>query len=46
MGEERLNALSLVCIFPDIFFDYDKIIEIYASKCPRRILLMNPLIEN
>ena len=33
MGEERLNALSLiVCIHRDIFLDYDKIIDIYASK--------------
>ena len=28
MGEERLNALSLVCIHRDIFLDYDKIIDI------------------
>ena len=41
MGEERLNALSLVCIHQDIF---DKII--YASKYPRRMLLINPLSEN
>ena len=46
MDEERLNALSLVCIHRDIFLDYDKIIEIYASKYPRRMLLINPLREN
>ena len=47
MGEERLNALSLVCIHQDIFLDYDKIIDIYASsKYPRRMLLINPLSEN
>ena len=46
MGEERLNALSLVYIHRDIFLDYDKIINIYASKYPRRMLLINPLIEN
>ena len=46
MGEERLNALSFVCIHQDIFLDYDKIIEIYASKYPRRMLLINPLSEN
>ena len=28
MGEELLNALSLVCIHRDIFLDYDKIIDI------------------
>ena len=46
MGEERLNALSLVCIHRDIFLDYDKIINIYASKYPRRRLLINPVSEN
>ena len=43
MGEERLNDLSLVCIHLDIFLDYDKIIDMYASKYPRRMLLINPL---
>ena len=46
MGEERLNVLSLVYIHRDIFLDYDEIIEIYASKYPRRMLLINPLSEN
>ena len=45
-GEERLNGLLLVYIHGDIFFDYDKIIDVYASKYSRRILLINPLIEN
>ena len=40
---ERVNVLLLVCIHRDIFFDYDKIIDIYASKYPRRMLLVNPL---
>ena len=42
MSEERLNALSLVCIHRDIFLAYDKIIDIYASKYQRRMLLNNP----
>ena len=46
MGEEGLNALSLVCIHRDIFLDYDKIINIYVSKYPKRMLLINPLSEN
>ena len=46
MGEERLNALSFACIHQDIFLDYDKIIEIYAFKYPRRMLLINPLSKN
>ena len=46
MGEECLNAFSLVRIHRDIFLDYDKITDIYASKYPRRVLLINPLSEN
>ena len=47
MGEERLlNAFSLVYIHRDIFLDYDKIIDIYAFKYPRRMFLINPLGEN
>ena len=42
---ERVNVLLLVCIHRDIFFDYDKIIDIYASKYPRRMRLVNPLSE-
>ena len=45
MGEERLNALSLVYTHRDIFL-YDKIIDIYASKYSRRMLLINRLSEN
>ena len=45
-GKERLNALSFLWIHQDIFLDYDKIIEIYASKCPRKLLLINLLSEN
>ena len=43
---ERANALLLVCIHRDIFLDYEKITDIYASKYPRRMLLINPLREN
>ena len=46
MGEERLNAFSLLYIHRDIFLDYDKIIGIFASKYPRRMLLINPQSEN
>ena len=41
-----VNVLLLVCIQRDTFLDYDKIIDIYASKYPRRMLLINPLSEN
>ena len=43
---ESVNALLLVCIHRDIFLDYDKKIDIYASKYSRRMLLINPLSEN
>ena len=46
MGEERLNALLLVHIHRDIFLEYNKIIDMYASKYPSRMLLINPLSEN
>ena len=43
---ERANAFLLVCFHWDIFLDHDKIIDIYASKYPRRMLLINPVSEN
>ena len=43
MGEECLNALSLVYIYRDIFLHDDKVIDIYASKYPRRLLSINSL---
>ena len=46
MGEDCLNALLLVYILRDIFLDYDKIIDMYAFKYPRRMLLINTLSEN
>ena len=46
MGEERLNALSLVCVHRDILLDHGKIIDIYAWKYQRRMLVINPLNEN
>ena len=41
--KELYNALLLACIHPNIFLDYDKIIDISASKYPRMMLLINPL---
>ena len=46
LRHERVNALLLACIHWDIFLDYDKIIDIYASKYQRRMLLINPLSKN
>ena len=39
---ERVNALLLAYIHWDIFLDYDKIIDIYASKYQKSMLLINP----
>ena len=38
----RVHALLLGCIHWDIFLDYDKIIDNYASIYQRRMLLINP----
>ena len=46
MGEELVNALLLVYIHQDIFFDYDKIIDMYTPKYPRSTFLINHLSEN
>ena len=46
LRHERINALLFVCIHQDIYLDYDKIIDIYASKYPRRMLLIDLLSEN
>ena len=47
LRHESVNALLLACINRDIFLDYDKIIDIYASKSkyPGRMLLMNLLVQ-
>ena len=46
MSKERLNALLLVSIHEDIFLDYGKMIDIPASKYPRRMFLINSLSGN
>ena len=46
LRNERVSALLLACIQWNIFLDYDKIIDIYASKHLRRTLLINPLSKH
>ena len=46
LHHKSVNALLLACIHWDIFFDYEKIIDIYAFKCQRRMLFINPLGKN
>lgn len=43
MSEERFNALVLLYVHSDIELDYDVIVNKYANKYPRRMLLVNPL---
>jgi hypothetical protein len=43
MGEDRLNALLLLFIHRDIELDYEKIVDMFARRNARRMLLINPL---
>ena len=43
MGEDRFNALILLFIHQDFSLDIDTIIDTYARKRPRRMLLLNSL---
>ena len=43
MSEERLNALLLLFIHRDIELDYNKIVDIFALRNARRMLLINLL---
>ena len=38
--------LCYLYVFFKIFLDYDKIIDIYASKYPRKMLLINSLVKS
>ena len=46
LRHEKVNALLLAGISWDIFLDCDKIMDLYASKYLRRMLLINPLSKN
>ena len=43
MGEDRFNALVLLYVHKDIDIDENEIVDMYASRHPRRMLLLNPL---
>ena len=45
MGQNRLNALMLLYIHKDIPLNYNKIIDLYANRYPRRMNFSNPLAE-
>ena len=44
MGEDRFNALILMYVNNDIEINIEEIIDIFATKHPRRMLLLNPLL--
>lgn len=43
MGQDRLNGLILMYVHRGIHLNYDRVIDIYARRHPRRMLLLNPL---
>ena len=45
MGEGRLNALMLLYLHKDIPVNYERIIDIYANRFPRRKRFSNPMQE-
>ena len=45
MSEDRFNALILLYVHRDIKLNFDEVIDMYARKFPRRMLLLNPLSE-
>ena len=45
MGEDRINALVLMYMQRDVKLNYDNIINMYAQRHPRRMILFNPLSD-
>ena len=43
MGEDRFNALILMYEHYDLELDIESIIDKYAKRHPRKMLLLNPL---
>ena len=43
MGEDRFNALTLLYEQKDMELDIEEIINNFAKKHPRKMLLLNPL---
>ena len=46
IGEDRLNALLLLYYHKDIALGYDKIVDLYARRHPRRMSFINPLSDS
>ena len=43
MSEDRFNALVLLFVHKDIELDIDAVIDMYARRHSRRMILLNPL---
>ena len=43
MSEDRMNALILLYIHKDLYLNYDQVIDDFARRNPRKMLLVNPL---
>lgn len=45
MTQDRLNNLILLYVHKDIKLDYDEVVDKFAIRHPRRMILSNPLAE-
>lgn len=45
MTEDRLNALLLLFIHKDIPLEYSAVVDMFASRNPRRMTFLNPLSD-
>ena len=43
MSQDRLNSLILLYVHKDLRKNYDAVVDLYASRYPRRMTLINPL---
>ena len=41
MSQDRLNSLLLLYVHKDIQLNYDAVVDLYASRYPRRMALLN-----
>ena len=44
--QDRLDALLLLYIHKNISINYDSVIDLYASRYPRRMTFIDPLSED
>ena len=44
--DDRLTGLSMICTYRDTEIDWDKVINTFADKYPRRMMLINILDDD